>query len=104
MKNLLTAVIAFVVAFGFVGITMTEAGTAKASKVTGEVTAVDAGAKTLTVKAKDKDVTLMVTDKTNIAQGKEKKTLGDIQAGTKVTAQYVMDGDKMMAKNIKIST
>jgi hypothetical protein len=38
-------------------------------KVTGKVTAVDAEAKTLTVKSKDNEVTLMVTDKMKIAEG-----------------------------------
>jgi len=94
----------FIVAFGFMMMTMTEApAKMMASKVSGEVTAVDAAAKTVTVKTKDKDVTMMVTDKTSIAQGKEKKTLADIQAGTKVTAKYVTEGDKMTAKSINIA-
>jgi hypothetical protein len=102
MKNLMMGLIVFMVAFGFVGMNPAEAGS-KSSKVSGEVTAVDPGAKTVTVKAKNKDVTLMITDRTNIAQGKEKRTLGDIHPGAKLTAQYVMEGDKLMAKNIKLS-
>ncbi len=104
MQNLMKAVVVFIVAFGFVAMTMAEApAKVKATKMSGEVTAVDATAKTLTVKAKDKEVTLMVTDKTRIAQGKEKKTLADIQNGAKVTAIYVAEGDKMTAKSINIA-
>jgi len=104
MQNLMKAVVVFIVAFGFVAMTMTEApAKVMATKISGEVTAVDAAAKTLTVKSKDKEVTMMVTDKTSIAQGKEKKSLTDIQNGTKVTAKYVTEGDKMTAKSINIA-
>jgi Cu/Ag efflux protein CusF len=103
MKKLMMAITLFVVAFSFAAMTMAEAPKAKASKVSGEITAVDAAAKTVTVKGKDKDVTLMVTDMTKIMHGKEKLALADIQVGAKVTAIFVEDGDKMTAKSIHIA-
>ena len=104
MQNLMKAVLVFIVAFGFVMMTTANApAKVMASKISGEVTAVDAAAKTVTVKTKDKEITMMVTDKTSIAQGKEKKTLADIQSGTKVTAKYVTEGDKMTASSIHIA-
>jgi Cu/Ag efflux protein CusF len=105
MKNLMKAVLMFIVAFGFVATTMAADAPAKvkATKMSGQVTAVDAAAKTVTVKGKDsKEVTLMVTNRTKIMHGKEKLSLTDIQSGTKVTAMYVADGDKMTAKSINI--
>jgi hypothetical protein len=106
MKKLMMAITVFVVAFGFAAMTMAADAPAKAmaTKMSGEVTAVDVKAKTLAVKSKDNEaVTLMVTDKTRIAQGKEKKTLEDIQVGAKVTTFYVTDGDKMTAKSIHMA-
>jgi Cu/Ag efflux protein CusF len=113
MKKLMTLLVAFFVAFSFATVTMAQAPApaakkmmrpkVKASKVTGEVTAVDAEAKTVTVKYKDKELTLMVTDKTRIAEGKAKKTLADISSGAKVTATFIEEGDKKTAKFIRIS-
>lgn len=73
---------------------------AKVKQVTGEVTAVDAAAKTLTVKGKAGDVALTADDKTTVKIGKEKKALGDVKVGDKVTVRYTeMDG-KNVAKSI----
>ncbi|MFN3396017.1 MAG: hypothetical protein ACK4Z9_04400 [Thermodesulfovibrionales bacterium] len=75
---------------------------AKVKQVTGEVTAVDATAKTLTVKGKAGDVALTADDKTTVKIGKEKKALGDIKVGDKVMVRYAeMDG-KNMAKSIMV--
>jgi uncharacterized protein YxeA len=76
---------------------------AKVKQVTGEVAAVDAAAKTLTVKGKKGDVALMADDKTSVKMGKEKKALADVKAGDKVAVKYAeMDG-KNVAKSIIIS-
>lgn len=73
---------------------------AKVKQVTGEVTAIDAAAKTLTVKGKAGDVALTADDKTTVKIGKEKKALGDVKVGDKVTVRYTeMDG-KNVAKSI----
>jgi len=73
-------------------------------RLSGEVTGVDAQTKTVTVKVKDKEVKLTVTDRTNIIQGKSKKRLVDIQTGAKVVAfAIVEEGDKMTAKFISIA-
>jgi len=76
---------------------------AKVKQVTGEVTAVDAAAKTLTIKTKKGDVMLTADDKTAVMAGKEKKALADVKAGDKVTAKYTeMDG-KNVAKSIAVT-
>ena len=74
----------------------------KVKQVTGAVAAVDAKAKTITVKAKKGDVTAMVDDKTKIMMGKDVKTLADIKAGDKVKVKYSETDGKMMAKSIAI--
>jgi len=75
---------------------------AKVKQVTGDVAAVDAKAKTITVKGKKGDVTAMVDDKTKIMMGKDMKTLADIKAGDKVKVKYSDTDGKMMAKSIAI--
>lgn len=78
----------------------------KVTQVTGEVKAVDAAAKTITVvkKVKDKAVETVVAvdDKTKITCGKEKKTLADVKAGDKVTVKYTEVDGKNVAKSVAI--
>jgi len=64
---------------------------AKVHQITGDVTAVDATAKTVTIKGKDKDVTLG-------ASGIKDLT---VKVGDKVTARYTEKEGKMVAKSIK---
>src|SRR5512139_1950914 len=65
-----------------------KAAKAKMKQVTGEVTAVDAKANTITVKKGKKETTINVDDKTKIMVGKEKKALADVKVGDKVTVHY----------------
>ena len=74
----------------------------KVKQVTGAVAAVDAKAKTVTVKGKKGDVTAMVDDKTKIMMDKDVKTLADVKAGDKVTLKYSEADGKMTAKSIAI--
>jgi PDZ domain-containing secreted protein len=74
----------------------------KVKQATGPVAAVDAKAKTITVKTTKGDVTAMVDDKTKIMMGKDMKTLADIKAGDKVKVKYSETDGKMMAKSIAI--
>jgi len=76
----------------------------KTVTVKGEVASVDTSANTLTVKEKDKEVTLNVTDKTRVMFGKERKGLADIKAGDKITAWTVLKEGKTIAKSIRVST
>lgn len=77
-----------------------EKAPAKVKQVTGEVTAIDAAAKTLTVKGKAGEVALTADDKTTVKIGKEKKALADVKVGDKATVKYnEMDG-KNVAKSI----
>jgi hypothetical protein len=86
--------------------TATEAGKPSIHRVRGEVTAVEPGARTMTVKAmrgkQEQTVGVDVTDKTVIRQGKAHKTLGDIKVGDRVWMKYERTGDKLVAENIHI--
>jgi hypothetical protein len=64
---------------------------AKVKQVTGDVTAVDAIAKTITVKGKKGDVVIGVDD----------KMIADVKAGDKVTAKYTEADGKNTAKSVK---
>ena len=76
----------------------------KKMSVTGEVTAIDANAMTLTVKGRKGDVALMAEEKTKVVMGKEKKTLADVKVGDKITVSYIEKDGKMAAKSITIKT
>ena len=69
----------------------------KVMRVTGEVTAVDAKAMTLTVKGKKGDVALTANDKTKFAKG---KTLADVKVGDKAMVVYSETDGKMVAKSV----
>ena len=112
MKKTIAIVLSLVLMFAFTAVTFAdEKAAAPAEKkaahamkavkkqVTGEVTAVDAKANTLTVKGKKGDVMVSTDDKTTVMAGKDKKTLADVKAGDKVTVNYTeADGKNVAAK------
>ena len=88
MKKAIAIVLSLVLMFAFTAVTFAaeKAAKAKTMQVTGEVTAVDAKANTLTVKGKKGEVALTADDK---AAAK----LADVKVGDKVTVKYKeMDG------------
>lgn len=69
-------------------------------QITGEVTAVDAKANTVTVKGKKAEVTVTVDDKTKFMP--KGKTIADVTAGEKVMVKYTEAEGVNTAKSIKI--
>jgi len=65
----------------------------KTTRITGEVTAVDTKAGTLTVKGKDKDVNLT-------ADSKAKDALGKVKVGDRVKVSYSDKDGKLIASSI----
>jgi len=123
MKKAIAIVLSLVLMFAFTAVTFAaekaaapaekkeaapvkkEAAPAKKAakkQVTGEVTAVDAKANTLTVKGKKGDVTVSTNDKTTVVAGKDKKTLADVKAGDKVTVKYTEADGKNTATKVEI--
>jgi ribosomal protein S1 len=70
--------------------------------LSGEVSAVDAAANTVTVKGKKAEVTLDVNDKTKITMGHEKKTLAQLKVGDRVSTRYSEVEGKNVAKSMAI--
>lgn len=71
--------------------------------VTGEITAVDAAAKTVTVKSTNDDgVVYAVGDGTTIMSGARKLTLGDLAKGQHVALNGQDDGATKLATYIKV--
>jgi Cu/Ag efflux protein CusF len=99
MKKTIAIVAALIFVLAF---TAASFAAAKVHQVTGEVTAVDAAAKTVTLKHKKGEVVISVEEKTTIKEGKEKKSLADVKAGDKVTVHYTEADGKMTAKSIAI--
>jgi ribosomal protein S1 len=115
MKKTIAIVLSLVLMFAFSAATFAaekaaapaekKAAPAKAAKkqVTGEVTAVDAKANTLTVKGKAGDVMLSTDDKTKVMAGKDKKALADVKVGDKVTVKYTEAEGKNVAHKVSIT-
>jgi Cu/Ag efflux protein CusF len=99
MKKIIAIAVALIFVLAF---TAASFAAAKVHSVTGEVTAVDAAAKTITLKAKKGEVVISVVEKTSIKEGKEKKSLADVKAGDKVTVKYTEADGKMAAKSLEI--
>ena len=96
MKKALAIVVSLVFVLSIAGLSFAKEKrhATKAMHVTGEVTAVDAAANTLTIKGKKGEVMLTTTDKTKFAKG---KTLADVKVGDKLSAKYSEKDGKMMA-------
>jgi uncharacterized iron-regulated membrane protein len=73
--------------------TETKPAKAKTTRITGEVTSVDAKAGTVTVKAKDKETSLT-------ADGKAKASLEKVKVGDMVKVSYTEKDGKMVASSI----
>ncbi len=74
----------------------------KVKQITGDVAAVDAAAKSLTVKGKKAEVVISTDEKTVVKAAKEKKSLSDVKVGDKVTVKYSEVDGKNIAKSIEI--
>ena len=77
-----------------------EAKKASHKQITGEVTAVDAKANTITVKSKKAEATVSVDEKTKFTP--KGKTIADVKAGEKVMVKYTEADGKNTAKSVKI--
>ena len=96
MKKAIVLIVSLLFVLSVVGISFSKERkhATKAMHVSGEVTAVDAAAKTLSIKGKKGEVALTTTDKTRFAEG---KTLADVKVGDKLAAKYSEKDGKMMA-------
>ena len=63
----------------------------------------DAATKTLTVKKGDKQGDFVITDTSEVLQGKTKADASALTPGRKVDVEFVLDGSKKMVQKIKVS-
>lgn len=75
---------------------------ATVKQITGDVTAVDTTAKTVTVKGKKAEVVVATDEKTVINIDTDKKSLADVKVGDKVTIKYTEVNGKNVAKSITV--
>jgi ribosomal protein S1 len=107
MKKTIAIVLSLILMFAFAAATfaadqneaapMATKTKIKHALITGEVTAVDAKANTITVMGKKGDVTISVSDKTKMPKG---KTLADVKTGDKITVRYTEADGKNTAVTI----
>ena len=96
MKKALAIIVSVLIVLSFVRLSFAndKEHATKEMHVSGEVTAVDTAANTLTIKGKDGEVVLTTNDKTKFAEG---MTLADVKVGDKLSAKYSEKDGKMMA-------
>ncbi len=102
MKKAIVVVLSLMLVFALTSISFAAEKKEAVKHVSGEVAAVDATAKTVSVKAGKHDVVVSVDDKTKITMGKEAKTLADVTAGETVSVKYTEAGSKNTAESIDI--
>ena len=68
----------------------------------GVVEKYDETTKTLTIKRKDKSGEFVITDASEVLQGKTKADASAFTAGRKVEVDFVMDGSKKMVQKAKL--
>jgi hypothetical protein len=90
VKNTIKVLIVALTTLAFSGLSFAQA---KPTRITGEVTSVDATAGTLTVKTKDKDINLT-------ADSNAKGALGKVKVGDMVKVTYAEKDGKMLASSI----
>lgn len=101
MKKVLSIVLSILLVISIAGMAIAKEKV-KVKQITGEVAAVDAAAKSLTVKGKKAEVVISTDEKTAVKAGKEKKSLSDVKVGDKVTVKYSEVDGKNIAKSIEI--
>ncbi len=94
----------FIMAFALAIATSAFAQQGKISaKYSGVIDKYDAATKTLTVKRNDKQGEFVITDTSEVLQGKTKADASALAAGQKVEVEFVMDGAKKLAQKVKVS-
>jgi hypothetical protein len=77
-------------------------GTVKAS-YSGIIDSYDTATKTLTIKRGDKQGEFVITDTSEVLQGKTKADASAFTVGQKVEVEFVMDGAKKLVLKAKVS-
>jgi Cu/Ag efflux protein CusF len=78
-------------------------GKAIKASYSGIVEKYDAATKILTIKKKDKQGEFVISDASEVFDGKAKADMGAVTAGRKVKVEFVMDGPKKMAQKVEVS-
>ena len=94
MKKALAIIVSVLIVFSVVGLSFANDKEHATKEISGEVTAVDTAANTLTIKGKDGEVVLTTTDRTRFPEG---KTLADVKVGDELSSKYSEKDGKMMA-------
>ncbi|WP_333653506.1 hypothetical protein [Dissulfurispira sp.] len=101
MKKVFSIVLSILLVLSIAGVAVAKEKV-KVKHITGDVAAVDAAAKSLTVKGKRAEVVISTDEKTVVKAEKEKKSLSDVKVGDKVTVKYSEVEGKNIAKSIEI--
>jgi Cu/Ag efflux protein CusF len=73
------------------------------ARYSGIIDSYDAATKTLTVKRDDKQGVFMITDTSEVVQGKTKADVSALAVGQKVDVEFVLDGSTKLVHKVKVS-
>ena len=108
MKKAIAVIVSVLFVLSFAGPTFARMGMSRAMQSSvkdteGEIQAIDAKAKTITVKGMRGLVTATADENTVVKQGKEMKAFTDLKVGDKVVLTYEVGEGKVIAKTIVIA-
>jgi hypothetical protein len=108
LKKAIAVIVSVLFVLSFAGPTFARMGMKRVMESSvkdtdGEIQAVDAKAKTITVKGMRGVVTATVDERTVVKQGKEMKAFTDLKVGDKVVLTYEVGEGKYMAKTIVVA-
>jgi Cu/Ag efflux protein CusF len=75
----------------------------KSANYSGIIEKYDATTKTLTVQRKDKQGVFVITDTSEVLQGKVKADVSALTVGQKVEVEFVLDGATKLVQKVKVS-
>ncbi|HIJ60873.1 MAG TPA: hypothetical protein HPP56_09745 [Nitrospirae bacterium] len=76
----------------------------KIKQISGYVVVYDNSIKTMTIKGKKAEITILLDDKTVVKENKKLKNHNDIKVGDKVVIKYSQIEGKNIAKSVEIKT
>ncbi len=76
----------------------------KIEKFSGTIEKIDAAAKEIALKKGKEEKTFSWGDQTKFMQGKKQLTFSDLKKGERVFVQYKMEGNKLTAEKVNVST
>jgi hypothetical protein len=71
-------------------------------EIVGKITSIDAAATIVTIKTRQGEMSVYITEKTQITMGREEKLFSDLKVGDKIKVHYTISEGKELALRIMV--